>query len=147
MFYKALYHLHSYWAYLVLLIVLLATLNALVGLIGKRPFAARDFRISLFGLIVTHIQLLIGLILFFVSPKIQWFNENVGVSEIMKNETMRLYNVEHPVMMILAVVLITIGYSRHKKKLTSGAKFKQLSVFYVLASIAILAMLPWNAWF
>jgi hypothetical protein len=71
----------------------------------------------------------------------------VGVSEIMKNETMRLYNVEHPVMMILAVVLITIGYSRHKKKLTSGAKFKQLSVFYVLASIAILAMLPWNAWF
>lgn len=147
MIYKALYHFHSYWAYLVLLIVVLATLNALVGLFGKRPFAARDFRISLFGIIVTHLQLLIGLILFFVSPRVQWFNDQVDVAQIMGDSTLRLYNVEHPLMMIVSVALITIGYSRHKKKLTSGAKFKQLSIFYVLATIALLSMIPWQNWF
>ena len=143
--YNVVQHLHSYWAYLVVLIVVLATLNALSGAFGKRQFAPRDFRISLFALIVCHIQLLIGLILFFVSPMVQWFNtEDVGA--IMKDDTLRLYNLEHPLLMIIAVILITIGYSKHKKKLTSAPKFKMLSIFYSLALIAILAIIPWNAW-
>ncbi|HET8838854.1 MAG TPA: hypothetical protein VFM82_07670 [Flavobacteriaceae bacterium] len=144
--YKIVFHLHSYWAYLVVLIVLLATLNALTGAIGKRQFAPRDFRISLFALIVSHIQLLIGLILFFVSPMIQWFTAD-DIGAIMKDDTLRLYNVEHPLLMIIAVILITIGYSKHKKKLTSAPKFKILSIYYTLALIAILAIIPWEAWF
>lgn len=144
--YNIVFHLHSYWAYLVVLIVLLATLNALTGAIGKRQFAPRDFRISLFALIVSHIQLLIGLILFFISPMIQWFTTD-DIGAIMKDDTLRLYNVEHPLLMIIAVILITIGYSKHKKKLTSAPKFKILSIFYTLALIAILAIIPWNVWF
>lgn len=143
--YTAFHHLHSYWAYLVVLIVVLATLNALTGSLGKRQFAPRDFRISLFALIVCHIQIVIGIILFFVSPKVQWFTTN-DVSLIMKNDSLRLYNLEHPLLMIIAVILITIGYSKHKKKLTSAPKFKTLAIFYTLALIAILAIIPWNAW-
>lgn len=144
--YTALQHLHSYWAYLVVLVVVLATLNALTGSIGKRQYASRDFRISLFALICSHLQLLIGLILFFVSPKVQWFSGNdIGV--IMKNDMLRLYNLEHPLLMVIAVILITIGYSKHKKKLASAQKFKMLSIFYTLALIAILAIIPWGDWF
>lgn len=145
--YIALQHLHSYWAYLVVLVVVLATLNALAGAIGKRQYAARDFRISLFALIVCHLQLLIGLILFFFSPMVQWFNSDTAVGDIMKNDSLRLYNLEHPLLMIIAVILITVGYSKHKKKLTSAPKFKTLSIFYTLALIAILAIIPWGAWF
>lgn len=145
--YKAVYYLHSYWAYLVLLIVILATLNAIIGVFLKRSYGPKDFRISLFALICTHIQLLIGIVLFFVSDKIRWFDGDTPVSLIMSNKELRLYNVEHPLMMIIAVVLITIGYSKHKKKLASSGKFKTLSIFYTLALISMLAMIPWAAWF
>ncbi len=144
--YRAIYYLHSYWAYLVLLVVILATLNAITGAISKRSYAPRDFRISLFALICTHIQLLIGIILLFISPKIVWFTEGIAVKDIMGDSTLRMYNVEHPLMMVIAVALITIGYSKHKKKLSSAPKFKMLAIFYPLALIAILAMIPWAAW-
>ncbi|PZW44304.1 hypothetical protein LX95_00639 [Mesonia algae] len=144
--YRAIYYLHSYWAYMVILVVFLATINALIGAFTKKPYGAKDFRISLFALICTHLQLLIGLILFFVSPKIVWFSENVDMGLIMKNSTMRMYNVEHPLLMIIAIVLITIGYSKHKKKLSSAPKFKTLAIFYTLAFAAILAMIPWSIW-
>lgn len=146
MFTSAIQHLHSYWAYLVVLMVFIAALNALIGLIGKRSFEARDFRISLFTLIVAHIQLLIGILIFFLSPRIQWFNSNVAVSDIMKNDQLRLFNLEHPLMMIIAISLITIGYSRQKKKLPSKAKFRVIFIFYTLALILILAMIPWKVW-
>jgi hypothetical protein len=57
-----------------------------------------------------------------------------------------LYNVEHPLIMILAVVFVTMGYSKHKKKLTSKPKFKMLAIFYTLALILVLSRIPWSAW-
>lgn len=139
--------IHSYWAYLVVLMLVLATLNAIVGYFGKRSYGPWDFRVSLFTIIVTHLQLVIGIVMFFVSSKVLWFQDGLDVGAIMSNDTLRLYNVEHPLMMIIAVVLITIGYSKHKKKLSSAGKFKTLSIFYTLALIAVLAMIPWSAWF
>jgi len=144
--YTAIQHLHSYWAYLVLLIVVLATFNAIVKLAGKKPFVAHDFRISLFALIVMHLQLLIGLVLYFVSPYFSAFSDQ-GMGNIMKNETLRLYLIEHPTTMILAIVFITIGYSKHKKKLSSSKKFKTLSIFYTIALLLLLSRIPWQAWF
>ena len=54
-------HIHSYWAYLVLLILIVAVVNAIIGFTQKKQFTDKDLRIGLFTLIVTHIQLLIGL--------------------------------------------------------------------------------------
>lgn len=144
--YTAIQHLHSYWAYLVLLMVVIATFNAIIKLIGKKPFGALDFRLSLFGLIVMHLQLLIGLVLYFVSPYFSAFSTN-GMAEIMSDKTLRLYLIEHPTMMILAIVFITIGYSKHKKELSSRKKFKKLSIFYSIALILLLSRIPWQAWF
>ena len=138
--------LHSYWAYLVLLILILAAGNAVFKSIGGKEYEAKDFRISLFTLIVSHIQLLIGLVLYFVSPRFSLFSE-LGMGEIMKDSVNRLYLVEHPVVNIIAIVLITIGYSKHKKKLTSASKFKVLAIFYSFALILLLSRIPWNTWF
>ncbi len=145
--YEAIQIVHSYWAYLVLLIVTLATVNALIGFFSKREYAPKDFRVSLFALIVSHIQLLIGIIIFFLSPLVVWFSGTHGMGEIMKNSTLRLYNVEHPLTMILMIVFITMGYSKHKKKLTSTPKFKMLAIFYTLALILMLSRIPWAQWF
>ena len=137
--------LHSYWAYLVLLVLVLATFNALIKFFGKKEFHPKDFRISLFTLIVSHIQLLIGLLLCFVSPRLSLFSE-LGMGEVMKDAINRLYLVEHPLINIIAVVLITIGYSKHKKKLTSTPKFKMLAIFYSIALVLFLSRIPWDVW-
>lgn len=139
--------IHSYWAYLVLLIVVLATLNALAGFFSKREYGAKDFRISLFALIVTHIQLLIGIVLYVTSPLGLQNITNNGMGVVMKDSTFRLYAVEHPMMMILTVLFITIGYSKHKKNLLSNKKFKTLAIFYTIGLVLMLSRIPWSQWF
>ncbi len=116
----------------------------LVKAIGDKEYEAKDFRISLFTLIVSHIQLLIGLVLYFVSPRFELWGE-LG-SEVMKNALARLYLVEHPLVNIIAVALITIGYSKHKKKLTSKFKLKTLAIYYTLALVLVLSRIPWSDW-
>jgi len=135
--------LHSKWAYLVLVVLVLATLNALIKFFGDKEFDAKDFRISLFALITMHIQLLLGIILWFSKG---YFDE-MGVGEVMKNGAIRKLAVEHPTTMIIAVALVTIGYSKHKKKLVSKPKFKVLATFYTIALALVLYMIPWNLWF
>ena len=67
-------------------------------------------------------------------------------SEVMGNSVSRLLAIEHPLMMIIAIVLITIGWSKHKKKTEDAAKFKTFAVFYGLALVLIFARIPWNQW-
>ena len=91
-------------------------------------------------------SLLIGLLLYFVSPRLSLFSE-LGMGEVMKDSVNRLYLIEHPLINILAIALITIGYSKHKKKLTSTPKFKTIAIFYTLALVLFLSRIPWNTWF
>lgn len=143
--YETIQVLHSYWAYLVLLILILAAGNALFKTLTGKEYSAKDFRISLFTLIVSHIQLLIGLVLYFVSPRLALFSE-LGMGGVMKDAINRLYLVEHPLVNIIAVALITIGYSKHKKKLTSGPKLKTIAIFYTIALVLFLSRIPWSTW-
>lgn len=137
--------LHSYWAYLVLILLVISTVNALIKFFGNKEFAAFDFRVSLFTLIVVHIHLILGVVLFFSADYLALISE-MGMGEIMKNSLLRSNIIEHPLTMIIAVILITMGYSKHKKKLTSKPKFKMLALFYTLALVLVLAKIPWNAW-
>ena len=137
-------NIHSYWAYIVLGVLVIAIGNAFIGRLSNKPFTIKDIRISLFALIVTHIQLLIGLILYFVSPRFSAWQEGVGA--VMGNSTMRLYLVEHPVTNILAVVLITIGWSMHKRQAESGKRFLRIGLFYLLGLVLLLSRIPWSEW-
>lgn len=139
--------IHSKWAYLVLLVLVIATFNALIKFFGDKEFDAKDFRISLFALITMHIQLLIGIVLFFMKDYFSTIEQVGGMGEVMKNSGLRNLIIEHPLTMIIAVVLVTMGYSKHKKKLTSKPKFKMLAIFYSIALILVLAKIPWNLWF
>lgn len=144
--YTTVHFIHEWWAYLVLLVLVIASINSLVGFFAKKEYGANDFRIALFTLIISHLQLLIGLVLYFVAPYFQAFSQ-IGMGGVMKDSTLRLYLVEHPLIMIIAIILITVGYSKHKKKLTSRPKFKMLSIFYTLGLILMLSRIPWSAWF
>jgi len=146
MFYETILTLHSYLAYLVLAILILAVVNAISGLLGNRLFTLeKDFRVSLFALILSHIQLTIGFILYFISPK--GFNaiQELGMGGL--SSMARLVAVEHPFINVIAVVLITIGWSKHKKVLEAKRKFKIISIFYGLGLLFFLSRLPWGQWF
>jgi Na+/H+-dicarboxylate symporter len=137
--------IHSYWAYLVLAILIFAVVNAIIGFTQKKQFTDKDVRIGLFTLIVAHIQLLIGLVWYFMSP---WYEMlKTDAASVMKDKAARLLAVEHPIMMILAIVFITIGWSKHKKKTEDAAKFKTFAIFYGIALLLILSKIPWSNWF
>ena len=137
--------IHSTWAIITLVILIVAVVNAVIGLTSKKEFTDKSLRISLFALIVTHIQLIIGLITFFTSASFSFLRENV-MGAVMKDATARLFIVEHPLMMILAVVFLTIGFSKQKNKKTDFTKFKTIANFYGIALLLVLSRIPWSQW-
>lgn len=137
---------HSYLAYVALLVLFLSVANALTGLVQNRMFTMeKDLRLSLFTLIICHIQLLLGLLLWFISPSGLSALTELGMGGL--NSAARLLAVEHPFINIIAIVLITIGWSRHKRFMEGKKKFKSIAIFYGLGLVLILSRIPWGQWF
>jgi len=123
--------LHSITRYLVLIGLLGVILNSLVGMIQNKPFGKMEDKSSLWLFIFTHTQLLIGLILYFISPVVIFS----GAS--MKDSIARYWLVEHSFMMLVAIVLITMARITMKKLATDAAKHKRLFIFNALALLII----------
>ncbi|MCG2610249.1 hypothetical protein LZZ90_01865 [Flavobacterium sp. SM15] len=139
--YEIIQKAHSGIAYLALLVLVIAVVNAFIGYSSKKVFSATDRKISLFALIFCHMQLLVGLVLYFVSP--------LGMDALgeMSNAELRLTSLEHPLVNILAIALITVGWSKHKKEETDNGKFKKIAFLYLAGLLFLLSRIPWNLWF
>jgi hypothetical protein len=144
---ETLIFLHSYLAYAVLLILILAVSNALKGWLTKKAEFSldKDYRVSLLALILSHIQLLLGLAVYFTAASGLSAIQEFGMGGL--NSAARMLAVEHPFVNILAIALITIGWSKHKKVMEATAKFKKISIFYGLGLLLILSRIPWGQWF
>ena len=134
-------HLHSSFRYLVLLLIILAIADAIVAMSSGKAYNKTSKLFALGALILSHIQLLVGLLLYFLGPK--GFNTIMHVEGFMKDSVARFYAVEHISMMIIAIALVTVGYSRAKKQEESKRKYKTVAVFYGVALVIIFAMIPW----
>ena len=144
--YELIQVLHSYLAYIVLVLLFMAVANAIMGWVGNKIFTMqKDLRLSLFALILSHIQLLVGLILYFVSPSGIKAIQTLGMGGL--NSASRLLALEHPLINIIAIAFITIGWSRHKKFMEGNKKFKSIAIFYGLGLVLILSRIPWGQWF
>lgn len=139
--YEIIQKAHSGWAYLVLLTLLIAVINAVIGRSSKKEFLPQDRKLALIALIATHLQLVIGIVLYFVSP--------LGMASLgqMSDKALRLTSLEHPLINIIAIALITIGWLKHKKAIDSQARFKSIALFYGLGLVLILSRIPWSLWF
>lgn len=128
---NALAHAHSGLRY-----VVLALLLAAIGIAyGKwKQNAHEDSKVYTFALIATHIQLLLGLILYFISSKVNF--------DMISDRFYRFYTIEHITMMLIAIALITVGRVR-SRKVERGAKHRTVLFFYLLGLILILASIPW----
>lgn len=137
--YTGIKHLHSMLAYVLLAALVISIIYVLLAYLGNRGY---NRKMALLGLIAAHVQLIVGFIAYFVSP--------YGVSnlsgETMKVSELRLYALEHPLMMIIGIVLITIGYSRAKRMTTARKQNGTVLAFYLIGLALILSRLPWHAW-
>jgi len=133
--------LHSSFRYLVLLLIIAAIADALIAMSSGKAYNKTSKLLALGALIFSHIQLLVGLLLYFLGPK--GLNTIVRVEGFMKDSVARFYAVEHISMMIIAIALITVGYSRGKKQEESKRKYKTVAIFYGLGLLIIFAMIPW----
>jgi membrane protein DedA with SNARE-associated domain len=130
--YNFLLQAHSGFRYVVSILLILAVIISIAGWLSKSNYSEGNRKLNLFTLISAHIQLLLGLALYFVSPFVKF---GPGT---MKDDTLRYWTVEHITMMIIAIVLITIGHSKSKKALTPEAKHKTIAIFYTIALIIII---------
>jgi len=124
-------YFHSGFRYVVMIMILLAIIQSIIGITGKKPYTNGNRLINLFAMISAHTQLLLGIVLYFLSPFVQF-----GAST-MKDPTTRYWTVEHLTMMIFAIVLITIGHSRSKKLTLPEAKHRAVFIFYGLALLVV----------
>lgn len=133
--YPGLLHTHSALRYLVMLLLIVVILKSLSGVIGKKPFVKIDGQLSLFLLIATHLQFVIGLLLYFVSPFV------IFGSQTMSEKVTRYWTVEHIFGMFVAVALITIAHSTAKKLTDAQAKHMRRLTLNFIALIVIIAVI------
>ena len=131
--YETLKLIHSGFRYVVLILILIALIQALTGWLGKKGYTEGNRKLNLFAMVSAHIQLLLGLILYFVSPFVTF--DDMG--SVMKDDTLRYWTVEHAIMMIIALILITVGHSRSKKAISGTDKHKSIAIFYGLGAIIV----------
>ena len=136
-------HLHSFIPYLLLPILVLSTIIYLVKYIGKGEFTKLDKVLGLVTLILSHLQLVFGLILYFIGSKGFAYTKIEG---FMKEPELRLYAVEHISVMIIAIGLITFAYSKAKRIESNTKKFATLGLSFLIALILILSRVPWENW-
>lgn len=135
--YPILVHLHSGFRWVVLITLILAIIQVAGKLSGNHSFTDKDKKMPLFAFISSHIQLLVGLILYFISPKV------IFSAEAMKSALSRFFLVEHTTMMILAIIVISVGYIMAKKVAPEKKAFSRIFWAYLVGLILILASIPW----
>ena len=133
--YTGLLHTHSLPRYFILIALVVVIVKAVIGLMQKQPYGKWDNKLSLYLFIFTHMQLLAGLILYFVSPFVKFG------STTMSDKVTRYWTVEHIFAMLIAVVLITLARTTSKRMSNDAAKHKRMAIFNFVALVVIVAMI------
>src|SRR5689334_20199316 len=107
--------LHSITRYLVLIGLIGVIIQSLVGLTQNKPYGRLENKAGLYLFMFTHTQLLLGIILYFISPIVIFS----GAS--MKDSVARYWLGEHSVIMLIAIVLITVARITAKKMSSDAA--------------------------
>jgi hypothetical protein len=141
--YQGLLHLHNLGRWVVIILLVIAIINAFAGMRRNEPFSKGDKKIGLFLMISAHLMLLIGLYQWFAGGLGLKLIQRVGFGEVMKDGVYRFWAVEHMVGMLVAIVLITIGRGAAKKNISDRAKHKKMFWMFFVAFIIILASVPW----
>lgn len=131
--------IHSILRYFVLIFTLIVAAQSLMGMTGKKEFGQSNKKMALFMLIFCDIQLLVGLAVYYLGGHILMLKTGAAVT----NHYNRFYSIEHPLGMLIAIILIHVGYNVTKKVMDSDRKFKRLFWCSFIAFVIFVAQTPW----
>lgn len=149
--YTGFLHLHNLLRYVVVILLIIAVVKSFIGWLGKKEYTPGDNKVSLFLLISSHLQLLTGLVLYFISPIVETALSDFGAA--MKDPVLRFWGVEHIASMVIAIAIITLGRIMAKKGRSDAAKFRRQAIYFFLGMVLIFSSIPWpwaaisRAWF
>jgi len=139
--YTPLLALHSLTRWLVLISLLFTIYRAYSGWLLNKPFSKLDNTVRYITVTIAHIQLIIGLWLYFISPIVHYFLYNFNTA--VHQRQIRFFGMEHITVMLISIVLITIGSAKAKHKTTDKEKFKTIAIWFSIALVLILSSIPW----
>ena len=126
--YEILKNAHSGRRYVVVVLLFVAVITALRGWFGTKSYTEGNRKLNVFTLISAHIQLVFGIILYFLSPL---------TKGPMGEAMFRYWKVEHISMMVLAIILITVGNAKSKKIGDETGKHKAIGIYFGLALVFV----------
>jgi len=128
-------HAHSGIRWIALILIIYTVYKAFIGIKNTEDYTAKHKMLALGTLISFHTMVLIGFSLLFSSEK-------TGITNMFQ-QPYRFFTIEHPIMMVLAVVLVTMGYSKAKKEEAASLKFRKILIYYSVALLLVLLAIPW----
>lgn len=133
--------LHSFFRWLVLLSLLYAIYIGIKGWMSKSVFTKHDDRVRHITATIVHIQFIAAICLYSISPIIRYFYAHY--KEAVHDRSIRFFGMEHSLMMLIAVIVITIGSMVSKRKKTDLGKYKAMAIWYGIGLVIILVNVPW----
>jgi hypothetical protein len=133
---------HSLIRWFVLTSLLFAIYRAYRGWLLKKQFSRFDNSVRHITATIAHVQLILGLWLYFISPIVAYFLYNF--KDAVHERQIRFFGMEHVTMMLTGIILITIGSVKAKRKSTDLEKFKTMAIWFTIALLVILSSIPWS---
>jgi len=140
--YQTLLTIHSYWRWLVLISLLFSISKSVIGFRRNNPYSNFDGLVRKVTVSITHIQLILGFILYGISPFIKLFFNDVSTGLHLRE--VRFFSIEHSLMMLISITLITIGAVKVKHKNKDSQKHKTIVIWFSIALLIILLNIPWE---
>jgi hypothetical protein len=134
--------LHSLVRWLVLISLLFSLYKSYYGWSTGKSYTRFDYLVRYWTVFIAHTQLILGLWLYFISPIIHYFLHNFKDAVDMREY--RFFGMEHSVIMLTAMVLITIGSAKAKRKQSDREKHKTVAVWFTVGLLIILIAIPWR---
>ncbi len=139
--YSKLLAVHSLLRWLVLVSLLYSIYRAYKGWFTSKSFSTFDNSVRHITATIAHIQLIAGLLLYFISPVIKYFLNNF--KDAVHERPILFFGMEHSTMMLAAIIIITIGSASAKRKNTGKEEFKTIAIWFSIGLLVILISIPW----
>lgn len=140
--YPTLLALHSLTRWLVLGSLLFAIFRAYRGWLLNKPYLKFDNCVRHITATIAHVQLVLGISLYFISPIVSYFIHNFSTA--VHERTIRFFGMEHIAMMFIGIIVITIGSVKAKRRETDKEKYKTMAIWFTVGLLIILSSVPWS---
>lgn len=136
--YNGLLHAHSGLRWVAMLLLIYAIINAARSQ-ESGQYLKKDKMINLFSMVILHVQLLIGLGLYFINER----SRVVYAEGWMGEAAARFYGLEHILGMLIAITVITFGRKKAEQLKNTRDMHRRIMFSYAIGLVLILLSIPW----